>query len=175
MTESIRNFPTPRNITDARAFFGLVKQVSFAFSKCADMVAFRHLLSPKVKFLWTEELAREFELAKLNIVRKIHEVVRMFEVSRVTALVTDWSQEGQALGLWQKHCECAGPVAITCCRGGWKIVLMSSRFNNDAQSRYSPIEGEALTLYWATSKADYFIYGCDKLFIGVDHKPLLFF
>jgi hypothetical protein len=28
-------------------------------------------------------------------------------------------------------------------------------------------------LYWTTSKADYFIYGCDKLYIGVDHKPLL--
>ena len=68
-----------------------------------------------------------------------------------------------------------GPVTIACCRGRWKIVFMSSRFNNDAQSRYSPIEGEALTVYWATSKADYFIYGCDKLYIGVDHKPLLAF
>ena len=76
MTDSIRNFPRPRNITEARAFFGLVEQVSFAFSKCADMIAFRHLLSPKVKFLWTEELAREVVLAKLNIVRKIHEGVR---------------------------------------------------------------------------------------------------
>jgi hypothetical protein len=157
MTESIRNFPAPRNITDARAFFGLVEQVSFAFSKCADMIAFRHLLYPKVKFLWTDELAREFVLAKLNIVRKIHEGVRMFEVSRITALVTDWAQEGQALGLWQKHCVCGGPITIACCRGGWKIVFMSSRFNNDAQSWYSPIEGEALTVYWATSKADYFI------------------
>ena len=70
MTESIRNFPAPRNITHARAFFGLVEQVSFCFSKCADMMAFRHLLYPKVKFLWTEELVREFELAKLNIVRE---------------------------------------------------------------------------------------------------------
>ena len=60
-------------------------------------------------------------------------------------------------------------------RGGWKIVFMSSRFNNDAQSRYSPIEGEALTIFWAVNKADYFIYGCDKLFIGTDHKPLIAF
>ena len=57
MTESTRNFPAPQNITDSRAFFGLVDQVSYAVSKCADMVAFRHLLSPKVKFLWTKELA----------------------------------------------------------------------------------------------------------------------
>ena len=83
MTESIRNFPAPKNITEARAFFGLVEQVSWAFSKCADMVHFRHLLSPKVKFDWTEALAKEFVLAKLNIVRKNHEGVRLFEVSRV--------------------------------------------------------------------------------------------
>ena len=134
-----------------------------------------HLLSPKVKFVWTDDLAREFVLAKANIVRKIHKEVRMFEVSRVTALVTDWSIEGQSLGLWQKHCSCKGPVTIVCCRGGWKIVFMSSRFNNDAQSRYSPIEGEALTMFWAINKAEYFIFVCDKLYIGTDHKPLLVF
>ena len=123
------------------------------------MIAFRHLLSPKVKFVWTEDLAKAFVLAKLNIVRKIHEGVRMFEVLRVTALVTDWALEEQCLGLWQKHFNCQGPVTIVCCRGRWRIVFMSSRFNNDAQSRYSPIEGEALTIYWAVNKADYFISG----------------
>ena len=58
MTESIRNFPAPKNITQARAFFGLVEQVSFAFSKCEDMVHFRHLLSPKIQFVWTDELKK---------------------------------------------------------------------------------------------------------------------
>ena len=33
MTEAIRHFPQPKNITDARAFFCLVEQISFAFSK----------------------------------------------------------------------------------------------------------------------------------------------
>ena len=64
MTESIRNFPAPKNITQARAFFGLVEQVSYTFSKWADMFHFRHLLSPKTQFIWTEDLDREFELAK---------------------------------------------------------------------------------------------------------------
>ena len=52
---------------------------------------------------------------------------------------------------------------------------MSSRFNNDAQLRYSPIEGEALTMFWAINKAHFFILGCDKVYIGTDHKPLLVF
>ena len=125
------------------------------------MFHFRHLLSPKTQFIWTEDLDREFELAKARIVQTIHKGVTIFQVDRFTALVTDWSKEGQSLGLWQKHCSCQGEITILCCKGGWKIVFMSSRFNNDAQSRYSPIEGECLTLYWAINKCDYFLYGCD--------------
>ena len=52
---------------------------------------------------------------------------------------------------------------------------MSSRFSNNAQSTYLQINGEALTMFWAINKADYFIFGCDKLYIGTDHKPLLAF
>ena len=52
---------------------------------------------------------------------------------------------------------------------------MSSRFHNDAQSRYSPIEGKALNIYWAVNKADYFIYDCDKLYVGADYKLLVAF
>ena len=89
--------------------------------------------------------------------------------------MTDWSKTGQAIGLWQKHCQCEGEITISCCRGGWQIVFTSSRFNNDAQSRYSAIEREALTVYWGLEKTDYIIYGCPQLFIGVDYKPLLAF
>ena len=32
-----------------------------------------------------------------------------------------------------------------------------------------------MTIFWAVNKADYFIYGCDKLYIGTDHKPLIAF
>ena len=175
MTESIRNFPAPKNVTQGRAFFGLVEQVSFTFSKCEDMAHFRHWLSPKIQFVWTDELEREFGLAKANIVRKIEKGVTIFEVDRITALVCDWLIEGQSLGLWQKHCHCRGEVTILCCRGGWKIVFMASRFNNAAQRNYSPIEGECLTLFWALNKGDFFVYGASKLYIGTDHKPLLGF
>ena len=92
MTESIINFPAPKNITQPRAFFGLVEQVSFALSKCEDMRHFINLLSPKAQFVWTEELEREFVLAKASIVPKIEKGVTMFEVDRVTALVCDWSK-----------------------------------------------------------------------------------
>ena len=86
MTESIRNFPEPHNITGARAFFKLEEQVSFTLSKCDNMVALRHLLSFKVTFFWTEELALEFVFFKEKNVEQIYEGVRMFKVLIITAM-----------------------------------------------------------------------------------------
>ena len=64
MLQSIRNFPRPVNIKGVYWFFGLVEQVSWAFSKTKDMAPFRKLLSPM------QELNDAFEKAKLNIVRR---------------------------------------------------------------------------------------------------------
>ena len=81
------------------------------------MIHFRHLLSLKTKFDWKDDLEREFGLSKANIVRKVHRGVKMFELDRITGLVTDWSIEGQSLGLWQKHCSNKGPITIVYCKG----------------------------------------------------------
>ena len=60
-----------------------------------------------------------------------------------------------------------------CCRTGWKIVLVGSRFTSSAESRYAPIEGEALAVVEALKKARHFVLGCSDLTVAVDHKPLL--
>ena len=41
-----RDFPTPRNISEVRAWYGLVNQVAYCFCKTEIMSPFRHLLSP---------------------------------------------------------------------------------------------------------------------------------
>ena len=38
---NILDFPTPKNISDVRSFFGLVNQVAYAFSKGVIMAPFR--------------------------------------------------------------------------------------------------------------------------------------
>ena len=50
---------------------------------------------------------------------------------------------------------------------------MGSRFTQPAESRYAPIEGEALAVADALDKARYFVLGCNNPVIAVDHKPLL--
>ncbi|MEL6899277.1 MAG: reverse transcriptase family protein, partial [Planctomycetota bacterium] len=54
--EAIKSFPTPTSKTDVRSWYGLLNQVS-NYGQLRDYLApFRHLLSPKTKFEWGENL-----------------------------------------------------------------------------------------------------------------------
>ena len=168
----ILNFPTPKSITDIRSWFGLVNQASYAFSMADKMLPFRALLKPGSKFEWTPALEKAFQLSKLAIASDIKQGVRIFDKSRPTCLATDWSKSGIGFWLFQKHCDCQ-ISKLFCCSTGWKITLAGSRFTHAAESRYAPVEGEALAVVYALDKARYFVLGCQNLTIAVDHKPLL--
>ena len=65
---AIRDFPTPSNISGVRSWFGLVHQVAH-YNQLIDMMEpFRHLLSPKTKFEWSEELDLIFQKSKEAII-----------------------------------------------------------------------------------------------------------
>ncbi|XP_060605955.1 uncharacterized protein LOC132758355 [Ruditapes philippinarum] len=166
------DFPTPRNITDVRSWFGLVNQVSYAFSMTDKMLPFRELLKPGTPFIWDVNINALFEESKTAIINEIEESVRIFDKTKPTCLATDWSKSGIGFWLFQKHCNCPDNQPF-CCRTGWKVTLVGSRFTHAAESRYAPVEGEALAVVDALDKARYFVLGCDALVIAVDHKPLL--
>ena len=93
-------------------------------------------------------------------------------MKRPTCLATDWSKVGIGHWLLQKHCACQ-PIKAFCCRDGWKICLVGSRFTHVAESRYAPVEGEALAVVYALDNSRFFVLGCETLIVAVDHKPLL--
>ena len=62
---------------------------------------------------------------------------------------------------------------LLCCSTGWKIVLVGSHFTHSAESRYAPVEGEALAVADALDTARFFVLDYKQLIIAVDHKPLL--
>ena len=77
--ETIRTFPQPKNVSDIRAWFGLVNQVSH-YSKLTDLMKpFKPFLSPKTPFLWTEELEHAFEQSKIELIKAIEHGVRIFD------------------------------------------------------------------------------------------------
>ncbi|MEW8309573.1 MAG: DDE-type integrase/transposase/recombinase [Candidatus Thiodiazotropha endolucinida] len=170
--QAILDFPTPKNITDVRSWFGLVNQVAYALSMTDKMLTFRCLLQPNTPFQWTPELDILFKESKDAIVHEIEEGVRIFDPKKPTCLTTDWSKDGIGFWLLQKHCNCSKIVPF-CCKNGWRVTLVGSRFTHAAESRYAPVEGEALAVADALDKARYFVLGCSNLTVAVDHKPLL--
>ena len=170
--QSIMQFPTPSSITDIRSWFGLVNQVSYTFAMTAAMQPFRALLKPSTPFRWTDQLAEAFQTSKIHICDQIQTGVQIYDKDRPTCLATDWSKEGIGFWLLQKHCQCSSRDPF-CCLDGWRITLVGSRFTHAAESRYAPVEGEALAVADALDRTRHFVLGCSDLVVAVDHKPLL--
>ena len=136
------------------------------------MLPFRNLLKPSVDFAWTQDLQYAFEKSKEEIVMAVENGVKTFDLGRVTCLATDWSQMGIGFTLLQKVCRCSDITPI-CCNTGWVLVFAGSRFTSGAESRYSPVEGEALAVARVLEKSKHFTLGCPNLWLAVDHQPLL--
>ena len=177
MLDSIRNFPTPKNVSDVRSWFGLVNQVAYAFAQSQTMAPFRDHLKD-TKFYWDESLDTVFNESKSKIVDLIKDGVKNFEINRPACLATDWSKSGIGFTLSQKYCDCGKSqetktYSPNCGNGHWKLILAGSRFTKDAESRYAPVEGEALAVAYGLEQCRLFVLGSPDLTIAVDHKPLV--
>ena len=122
------------------------------------MGSFRHLLKPGTKFMWTEELDTLFKKSKEVIIKKIQEGVEIFDTSLPTCLATDFSGLGVLFFLQQKTCGCPGRNP-TCFPDGWRLCLVGSRFLHDCETRYAPVEGEALAVAYGLHQARYYVLG----------------
>ena len=170
--KAIADFPSPTNLTDAQSWFGLVNQVAWAHCDSTAMEPFRELIKPKTPFYWDDTLEKAFNQSKTRLIELVKSGVQAFDTSLPTCLQTDWSKQGMGFVLLQKHCTCklSDP---NCCKEGWKITYAGSRFTTDAESRYSPIEGEATAVAWGLNKSRYFTLGCQNLMVATDHRPLI--
>ena len=99
--------PSPKNITDIRSWFGLVNQVSYAFSMAKRMLPFRQLLKQGTPFTWNDELNEAFEESKAVIADETEHGVLIFDKTKPTCLATDWSNNGIGYWLFQEHCDCS--------------------------------------------------------------------
>ena len=167
--QAVSDFPEPRDITGARSWFGLIQQVNYAYSDSAPMAPLRHLLKPGSRY---PELGKAFQESKTKMVEAVKQGVQTFDPKRPTCLGSDWSRTALGFALMQKACNCKELTPL-CCREGWVLTYAGSRFTSSAESRYHPIEGEALGVAWGLHKTRHFTLGCKDLIVAVDHKPLL--
>lgn len=171
-TEAILGFPSPTNVTDIRSFFALVNQVSHYYATQPRLLPFRELLKKDTTWYWDDHLEELFQETKRVISSEVERGVTSFDPARRTALLTDWCKSGIGFLLMQQYCDCLTGNP-TCCKVGWKVCMVGSRFTSHAESNYAPTEGEGLAIADALHRTRYYTLGCADLVICTDHKPLL--
>ena len=172
---NIQDFAVPKTISDIRGWFGLINQVAPFYANRRVMEPFRELLKPPTqgkKIYWDENLTRLFQESKEVIINAIKDGIKCFKMGEWTCLMPDFSKTGLGFLLTQKKCSCS-EINPYCCPGGWQVVLAGSRFTKDAETRYAPVEGEALAVAWALQSTRHYTLGNPKLLVATDHKPLV--
>jgi len=158
---ALKEFPTPRNITDLRSFQGLVEQLGSFSKKIAEVMRpLRPLLSPKAAFIWTSDHDQAFEAAKKALSEP--PILITFDMHRKTRLETDAART-KGLGFVLRQ---LAPD------NQWKLIEAGSRFLTDTESRYSMVELELLAVVWAMKKCRLYLAGLPHFELLVDHQPL---
>ena len=178
ISNALASFPIPANKTDLRAFMALAQQVSYATAVAPKLLPFRELLKKDAKWTWDPKLNDVFLATRASLAKQVEEGIKSYDPKKTTALVTDFYKNGVGFLLMQKHCTCkkmteAGKLDALCCKTGWKVCMVGSRFTKKSESNYTPTEGELLGVVNALQKTKFFTLGCPDLFIGTDHKPLI--
>jgi len=75
----IRDYPNPTSLTNVRAWFGLVNQVSYTFAMTSAMLPFRELLKQSTPFKWTDKLSDALTASKNHICSSILTGVEIFD------------------------------------------------------------------------------------------------
>ena len=112
------------------------------------MAPFRELLRTKDhKLYWDAIRDSPFKELK-NILQKIEEWLKIFEINRVTCLSTDYSKTGIEYFLFKRHCQCQTELDPDCGENLSKIILAGSRFTNNIVSLLSWRRGSSNIYIW---------------------------
>ncbi|XP_062704251.1 uncharacterized protein K02A2.6-like [Aedes albopictus] len=156
---SIRDAPEPKNVSEVRAFAGLVNYYAKFVKNLATLMSpIYKLLKKGVKFEWTAECREAFTRVKGEICRDI--TLAHFDPAAKIILTCDASNVGVSAVLSQVKNGVERPVAF------------ASRILHASEVNYSVIDREALAIMYGLNKYFLYLVG-NKFSIRTDHKPLL--
>ena len=163
-------FPRPTNVSELRSFEGMVNQVGHFSTEISEAQGvLRELRQKKNMFSWGDAHDKAFEAVKTCLTRL--QTLTLFDPELETRIETDGSKlKGLGYSLQQFHgrgCKCK------CTQQIWKSIQCGSRFLSETESRYAPIEFEALGVAWGVNKCRYFLTGLPEFIIRNDHRTLI--
>ncbi|XP_061723525.1 uncharacterized protein K02A2.6-like [Cydia pomonella] len=155
---AIINTPTPTNITELRAFIGLVMYYSKFVANVSTILAPLYmLLRAGVRFEWNDECQVAFDRVKSALCSS--KVLVHYSVSLPLVLTSDASSVGVAAVISHLTAEGERPIAY------------ASRALTTAERAYAQIDREALGIIFGIRKFHQYLYG-RKFILRTDHKPL---
>ena len=158
--EAVMNAPAPVNVSQLKAFLGLVtfygKYIPMQADICAPLYK---LLQKDVKWKWSGTQRNAFNRLKTVLARA--PVLQLFDPKLPVGLATDASQSGVGAVLFH--------VMPT---GEEKPIAFASATLNSSQRRWAQIEKEGYSIIFGLNKFRQYLYG-RKFILVTDHKPLL--
>lgn len=157
---AIVDTPQPKNITEVRAFAGLINYYGRFINNLAQkMCPIYKLLQKDVNFVWDKECNDRFVEIKKDIVKNV--VLSHFNPKMKIVLTCDASSYG--IGAVLSHILPSGEE---------RPVAFCSRTLTTAEKNYSVIDKEALAIIFACKKFYHYLIG-HKFILRTDHKPLI--
>ena len=158
-TAAILTIPPPTTLKLLRSFLGSVHYVGKFRPHLAKLChPFRPLLKKSIKFVWTEEHTKHFNLIKekfANCTENSH-----YNPKFGVRVKCDASRSGLGATLEQNTPE------------GWKPIAFASQFLNSTEERYSVNELELLGIVCSIDYFKYYLYG-KNFTVVTDHRALL--
>ena len=158
--EAIEKMPPPQDLTQVRAFLGLINYYGAFVPEFRKIRApLDALLKKDAKFIWSPRCQDAFNEAKRILTSDL--LLTHFDPALDIVVSADASEYGIGAVIMHKYPD-----------GSKKAVAHASRALTPAERNYGQIEKEALALTFAVRKFHRYIHG-RKFVLQTDHKPLL--
>ena len=151
--------PPPSNRDELARFLGMIKYLARFLPDLSERsYHLRVLMKADVHFQWGPEQQRAFEDIK-SIVSS-EPVLQFYDPELPKKISCDASQKGLGAVLQQLH------------GNEWRPVAYASKSTTDCQTRYAPIEREALAVEFTCGRFHKYIFG-QTVEVESDSKPLV--
>ena len=158
--QAIAEAPAPTNVTQLRAFLGLLNFYRRFLPQASTMLEpLNRLLKDKTPWVWDKEQESAFRECKKALVNSgalVH-----FDPKLPLVVVADSSSYG------------IGAVLCHLIDGVERPICFASRTLTSAERNYAQLEKEALAIVYALRKFHYYLWGQNNFVVVTDHKPLL--
>ena len=155
--EAIVNAPKPQNVTELRAYLGLVNYYGkFIPNLASTLQPLNSLLQKNCKWVWSEECTKAVQEANEKLTSS-HVLIHYNPLLPIR-LATDASQSGIRAGLTH-----VTPDGVE------KPIAFASQTLSKSERNYSQIEKEGLSLIFGVKKFNQYFYGREFTLI-TDHN-----